>query len=36
MLFIVLCLVVVGFVLLDMKKPANFPRGPLWLPFIGR
>lgn len=36
MLFIVICLVLVGFLLLDMKKPRNFPRGPPWLPVIGR
>lgn len=29
--FVVLCLLLV----LDMTKPKNFPKGPMWLPVVG-
>lgn len=35
MFYILILVVVLILVFLDMRKPKNFPKGPLWLPVIG-
>lgn len=35
MFLILVALVVIGLFVLGMRKPKNFPRGPVWLPVIG-
>lgn len=35
MFYILILIVISILVFLDMRKPKNFPKGPLWLPIIG-
>lgn len=35
MFYVLVLLVLLALVLLDMRKPRNFPKGPAWFPVIG-